>query len=73
MATPHVFCNLIEPHDFTLHTQVDNAIDTRPFHVDVKGWGSQTMCSAELYLVKRYFSYAAVDSACSVRYFNAHL
>ena len=42
IATSHVFCNLIELYDFMRRAQVDDAIDTRPFHIDAKGWGSQT-------------------------------
>ena len=42
----HIFCNPIGPHDFMRHAQVDDAIDTRPFHVDAKGQGSQTTLNA---------------------------
>ena len=43
IATSHVFCNLIGPHDFMRRVQVDDASDTRPFHVDAKGRGGQTI------------------------------
>ena len=39
IATSHVFCG---PHDFMRRAQVDDASDTRPFHVDAKGRGGQT-------------------------------